>query len=613
MRKKIRIKVKYLIIIPIVIFIILPNILYFAGRSLFIWNKPVGRNEITTRVYSYGILNLYTKWPKVLSPFEGMAYYSMGVTKYDYKGKYITNGKRDVVGYIPVQFGTYEEGMELYKKGLKESNNSASYSLNVTALFNMYMNRGEIENAKKIMKESLNRENFKENSAGKILEIQLAIIENDIERARKYYKEVEKVVSIQGIEKILDEKKEDYYYTDREKKIGEKIEIFNERSLLTGLGNSINMIQVEPVYEIEENEDGTQSRIFIKGDSKVRGRITIEGKPMGNIPVIVGNVLFSGYYFQEISNQIWGEVVYTDKDGYYEVDNIPSMDKLNVSPIIDIEIAREYIEAEKDIQKVEKGKEYELNLDLKKRMNINIDKNLKLEGNSFEINFDKVEGADYYSVELMFIENGGGYAEYFETEKNKVKIPLLEGSFTLFRRTVKRKKIVEGDISEDENESKKTLQTVSELNYSGRYKEDTIKAISVRAIKRNGDNEYTLNSQRIETNIKSKNYEVTKGAKLLDEEKYEEGEIWLKEKIEKEGYKREYIYPLIWINLRDGFYEEDRDKFYTKERLIKTKKEEKILLKELYKINENKDEIRYFENKFKDFYMYGYREGSLGE
>ncbi|WP_297629746.1 hypothetical protein [uncultured Clostridium sp.] len=612
MRKKLKVKVKHLIIIPILVFIILPNILYFTGRVLFVWNKPIGRSEITTRVYSYGVLNLYTKWPKILSPFEGMAYYSMGATKYNHKGKYITNGKRGISGFIPAEFGDYEDGLKLYKKGL-ETSKGTSFSINTMAIFNMYMNRGNIEEAEKILENSLKRKNLKENAAGKILRVQLAIIENDIEKAKNYYSEVKEIVSIPDIERILYEaKEEDYYYRNEQKMIGEKIEVFNEKRLLSALGSSINVLQIEPIYEVRENKDGSQTQVFLKGDSKVSGRITLDGVGMGNIPVIVGNVLYSGYYFQDGFSQVWGQVVYTDKDGYYEAKNIPSIDKLNVSPVIDVQLGKEYVEEEKDIEKIEKGKEYKLDLNFRKRMNINIDKNLKLDGDSFEINFDKVEGADYYSIELMFIENSAGYTEFFETKENKVKIPLLEGSLTPFRAPIERKRMINEECEETGKE-KKTLQTVMELNYSGRFKENTIKAIAVRGIKKIGDNEYTLNSQRIETNIRSKSYKVTQGAKLLDEEKYEEGEKWFKEKIDEEGYKKEYIYPLIWLAVRYEYLDQNKKEFYTEERLLKTKKMEKILLKELYKINENKDEIAYFKNEFEQFYTYGYEKENLGD
>ncbi|MGL5415674.1 MAG: tetratricopeptide repeat protein [Clostridium sp.] len=610
MRKKLKIKVKHLILVPILIFIILPNILYFTGRTLFVWNKPIGRNEITTRVYSYGVLNLYTKWPKIFSPFEGMAYYSMGVTKYNHKGRYITNGKRDVTGFIPAEFGDYEDGLKLYKKGL-ETSKGTSFSINTMAIFNMYMNRGEVEKAEKILENSLKRKNLKESAAGKILKVQLAIIENDIEKAKNYYNEVKEIVSIPDIERILYETKEDYYYRDEQKMIGEKIEVFNEKRLLSALGSSMNILKIEPIYEMKENKDGSQTQVFLKGNSKVSGRITLDGTGIGNIPVIVGNVLYSGYCFQGGFNQIWGQVVYTDRDGYYEAKNIPSMDKLNVSPVIDIQLGKDYVEEEKDIEKIEEGKEYKLDLNFKKRMNIDIDKNLRLEGDSFEIKFDKVEGADYYSIELMFIENGAGYTEFFETKENKVKIPLLEGSLAPFRAPIERKRMMSEEL-EGEKE-KKTLQAVMELNYSGRSKEDTINAIAVRGIKKVGDSEYTVNSRRVETNIRSKNYKVTQGAKLLDEEKYKEGEEWFKKRIEEEGYKKEYIYPLIWLTLRDEYFIEDREEFYTEEKLLKTKKMEKILLKELYKINENKDEIVYFKNEFEQFYAYGYEKENLGD
>ncbi|MGL5647866.1 MAG: tetratricopeptide repeat protein, partial [Clostridium sp.] len=384
---KVKLKIKHLIMIPIIIFVIVPNFLYFVGKSMFSvrWQFESG---VTTREYSYGVFNLYTKWPKVLSPFDGDAYFYMGRVKYDYNMKYVSNGGDAIIGRV-IPLGTYEEALALYKKGLQMSN-GIDYSLNTIALFNLHMEKGNLEEAKKLIDESLDKKSYKENSAGKVLEVQLAIMENDKNKGRELYKKYYRESRNTVIEKLLEMDNDDYYVEDN-RNIGDEIKFYNEKSFLDELSANIN---IPRVYKLREyNEDGSDK--LLKGNVTVKGKLTLEGKPLKYVPIIVGNVGFSEYTDDFSYGQIEGKVIYTDKDGNYEINGLPELEIINVSPILSMDTGEKYVTEEKYIKKTKNNKVYELNLDYKKRMNINIDEDLKLEGNKFDINFDKVNGAEY--------------------------------------------------------------------------------------------------------------------------------------------------------------------------------------------------------------------------
>ncbi|MGL4850501.1 MAG: tetratricopeptide repeat protein [Clostridium sp.] len=596
---KIKLKVKHLIIIPIILFIIIPNLLYFVGRTMFSigWQFDSG---ITTREYSYGVLNLYTKWPKVLSPFEGEAYFYMGRTKYDYNIQYVSNGFEQVIGgQIP--FGSYEDALKLHEKGLKNSE-GLDYSLNSVALFNLYMEKGEVEKAKGIIEDSLKKESYKENSAGKVLDIQLKIMEGNIDEAKKLYKEYYKESRNGIVEKMLSIDM-DYYNVDK-RNLGDKMKFYNEKSFLQELGDTIN---VPRVYElVKYDNEGKGEKIV--GDVTIKGKITLEGKPLKYVPIIVGQVGFSEYTSSLSYGQVNGNIIYTDENGNYEIKKMPEMEITNVSPILSVDIGEKYFTEEKYLENTKNNKIYEVNLDYKERMKIDVDENLKLEGNKFDINFEKVEGADYYYTSLMFIDGISGMHEGIKTKENKVSVPLINGSFGTFKTYIRREYLMdtrdEADIIGG-GEPVMEMGQIDETSYGGRYKKDEIDYVEVKAIKIVNGKEIIINSNRIKTNIEGKEVKENEGIKLLNEGKIEEGEEFLLNKIKEEGYRPEYIYPLIRLNTNHYTFDYSMNlkEFYTKERLDKAKKSEEVLLKELYKINENKDEISYLKGEYESFYQ----------
>lgn len=582
MKGKIRVKIKHLIFIPIFIFVIFPNLLYFIGRVMFMNEKEYFYGNLVVKPYSYGIFELYTKLPKI-SFFDGNAYFYMGRLKYDYNVSVATNGGNEVTGNYNLDLGTYEEAVKLHEKGLEKSN-GRDYSLNATALFNLYMERGEREKAEKIIEDSLKNESWKKNSAGKVLKIHLAIIDGDMEEAIKAYRETEKIVKNLKFEKFP-LKISDYegVYSKDRLNLGDKLYLANEKDFILELEDTMNINKIYSYNEIMgENSN-------LEGKNTIKGKITIEGKPVKYRPVIIGISKFNGFVYKDNLFHSQGEVVYTDEEGNYEIKNVPNMEYVNIVPLLTKEQALNNTVEYTVVKNVKGDKTYNCNLNYEKKLNIYTDEEFEAEGDSFDISFDKVEGADKYQVNLIFIEKFYSQSASFITTENKIKIPLLNGSFSTM-------------VGFDEKRSGEEIFT--ENSFLGRYKKDTIDFINVMAIKEVDGEEIVMNSNIIKTKITSKEKALNEGEKLIQKGKVDEGIKWIEQKINEEGYKSEYIYPLIYITSNCGNYIKFENEEEKNKKINMVKESEKILLDKLYKINKNKYEIMYFKELYEYFYSY---------
>lgn len=119
MKKKIKIKVKHIIFIPIIVFILIPNLLFLIGNTMA--NSDIYLSSIRRDLkdFSYGILKFYTIYPKVLSPYEGEAYYNLANLKYDLGDYMATSNYYNGIRYNSLQFDTLEnlnEAIDIEKK-----------------------------------------------------------------------------------------------------------------------------------------------------------------------------------------------------------------------------------------------------------------------------------------------------------------------------------------------------------------------------------------------------------------------------------------------------------------------------------------------------------------
>ena len=152
--KKLKIKVKHLVYIAMVIFIVIPNMI--IGIASIVHKKDYENNKIVTEVpkgyYLQGLLNLYVNMPKI-SPFEDMAYYYMGVNEYQYN--------RDNVYYTAEMGMGMENGLknnegakkaiEYHEKGIDGKVGSEYYMKNSFALASLYYKEGQVDKAFEIV------------------------------------------------------------------------------------------------------------------------------------------------------------------------------------------------------------------------------------------------------------------------------------------------------------------------------------------------------------------------------------------------------------------------------------------------------------------------------
>lgn len=600
MRGKLRIKVKYIIFIPIIIFVLLPNILFLTGK--FMKESEVYFESINKgfKDFSYGILNLYTKYPKVFSPFNGEAYYELSKLKYNISEKRILSNHENGIRFSFLKIDTLEnlnDSIELCKKGL-EDKDSDYFSRNAINLINLYLEKGDLESAKNISESLIKEEEFKIKIAGEVGRLYLFHITNNKDKAIEYGKEL----SIKYDDEIFNDFNYDVingYYRDINYLNGDygTPKIDNDRKYISKTLNEVNLVY-KSIYIDEENTEGKVFDVknkedYYNGKNKLKGKLTHNGEPLKYRPVILGDIddisarssSMSPYVVG--SNYVMGNieinsnfVTYTDEEGNYEFLNIPNLKRevtiFTVVPKYSSTNVNPYSMANKEIL-LESNKENIFDIELNDSISFKNPGVHELEGDKFLIEFDKVENADGYFVYLDYSGAygtndksliGTGLSNYYFVNENKLRIYLKDGALI--------SQMYKNPRSDDRGD-------YIYLDNVGLIKEGEI-IVTVEALDKNGNrinstNKFFYRNDDMGLILYGKEKELNEGEKLFLDRKFDEGIKWFYDKIKEEGIKREYLYPLIYLSINEDFI---------------SKEDGKKLVNELYKINKEKSEFDYF-------------------
>lgn len=590
MKKKIKIKVKHIIFIPIIVFILIPNLLFLIGNTMA--NSDIYLSSIRRDLkdFSYGILKFYTIYPKVLSPYEGEAYYNLANLKYDLGDYMATSNYYNGIRYNSLKFDTLEnlnEAIDIEKKALdyKKSN---SFSKNVINLLKLYVEKGDIKSGEKLVEDFLKEEDFNLKLSGEIGKLYLLHITNNKKEAKTFGEGLSKKYNNDVFNEfnynVLEGAAEDYTFYNYDE-FGKPL-LDNKNKFITKALNETKLINKE-IYFSEDNLkssafDVKSKEEYYNGKNKLKGRVTFNGEPLKYRPVIIGgsNDFVFDTYLRDTPISHTDFITYTDKDGYYEFNNIPNLkDDLYISCIIP-----KFLGAKSNIlnladKKIDlkEGKENIFNIELNKAIQFKEPGVKNLEGDEYTIEFFKVNNAKSYRVSLNYTCDYGnnnkslegvGNRNIYTVKDNKLKIPLKDGALIS---QYYRKPILEDD-------GYKYLENV------GLIKEGEI-VVSVEALDKDS-NVINSSSNFMEGNkdygliLKGKEKELNKGEELFLDKRFEEGVDWFLNRIKDEGFKKEYLYPLIYLSFNEENY---------------IKKEKcKNLIEELYKINKNKSEYDYF-------------------
>lgn len=611
MGKKVKLKIKHLLFIPLFLFIIFPNVLYFSAKVLFDGNEYIG--DTPYRAYAYGLLKLYDSWPKVNS-FKNSASYMMGKCVYSNipikysigynsgydDGKYpklAITGNKICEEYISLSYDDYKESVEHFENVTKSGKSNAILGKSIINLTNLYLDGNEKEMACNLYANYINSNNDDVKLAARISEIsylsRIGNKEEALSKAEKLYKENNSIdIETLYLDMLLlnGELDEGYKITSDRGQVAFNQEVFTfDNKMIKEYYDELDSINSRELFEDSFYMDNK----LMSGKSIIKGRVTAGEKSIPYQKVKL-------YHFKKESFSYGNYLVtYTDENGNYSFNNLKEdsyvvkvelPDYLRDEWILNYatyDLNNEFIDINNDESIIK-------NIELVKKVKLLNEENDIMTGENYLLKWTPVEGAMSYDVNIYIPsgrlnENEGVQcymATYSDITNTEYKLPLVDGSLmsSIYLYDSYYDKIFHSFRDEPVN----ILGPIDGRDiYVQIVPKDKLKNAmqGYRCGRLNINNVFTLKSTKKSLN---------NGDELIIEGKVSEGIEWFKERIAEEGYKKEYIYPILkYYILKSNSTEKDKiDYLY--------------YLEELYKLNYDKSEMKMYK------WMYEYFQHGLG-
>ena len=327
---------------------------------------------------------------------------------------------------------------------------------------------------------------------------------------------------------------------------------------------------------------------IMSGKSIIKGRVTAGEKSIPYQKVKLYNFKKESFSY---GNYL---VTYTDENGNYSFNNLKEdsyvvkvelPDYLRDEWILNYatyDLNNEFIDINNDESIIK-------NIELVKKVKLLNEENDIMTGENYLLKWTPVEGAMSYDVNIYIPsgrlnENEGVQcymATYSDITNTEYKLPLVDGSLM-------------SSIYLYDSYYDKTLHSFRDepVNILGPIDgRDIYVQIVPKDKLKNAMQGYRcgrLNINNVFT-LKSTKKSLNNGDELIIEGKVSEGIEWFKERIAEEGYKKEYIYPILkYYILKSNSTEKDKiDYLY--------------YLEELYKLNYDKSEMKMYKWMYEDF------------
>lgn len=547
--RKIKFKVKHIIIALIILFMLIPTLLYAAGTSLY------NSESEFLRIYSNIFLNLYTGLKKP-SFFDGEVYFKQGENTFNLSRNRIFIRTDGAYSY-PEEARSREyfyKAIEYYNKGMSMGEDDKYYNLNYNRAIALYTLMGENERVEALIDQGLKSKNDK---------VRLNAARNRIAF------DIKKGLYSQALERcnsFLEIWKDDY-----------KLHIFRGDLyfLLGDMERAKNdyKVNMEPVelnvkreagyidYPSGDRNELIRDRSNADGSGIIKGRVTNGDKPIhyafialqGKNSEINGDTMI-------LSNSNSAGFGFTDDQGFYEIRNVPEgsyylrivvpgLDVENVSMVEDI---NPFIE-------VFNSRITKKNIEFKPFMKILKSGISERDEDFFYVEWEPVKDAVKYIVSLEIsgednYEEKSGVTmsyEYITVTENRINLNLDSLSRILFYPVVK-------------NDGQPTTES-----YIG-YVDGRELGINIRAMDKDGR---TISKTNRDSNpkIKMKKRELNTGEKLILKKKFVEGKEWFEDQLRNNPEDKNSLYNLIRIysiGINEKYKDRERAKEYA-ERIYK--------------------------------------------
>ncbi|WP_312667321.1 carboxypeptidase-like regulatory domain-containing protein [Tissierella praeacuta] len=396
---KIKVKVKTLILSSLIVLFCIFGIVPFANIELanyFSSSKP----EIAEKLYDY-----YLRYPIALRKDEAL-YKSAQSTMNGFTRYNIMMGMQ--LGEKTLDYTTINNTIDKYKNIIIDYPKSDYYTLAYKGILDSYIYLGDSDNLKKWIDWG-KLQDYK-----KIKDISV-LYEGYNYFANREYNKAEELLSTF----VLGNNDMDYIYYFLKGHIEFAKEDFNKALEYYNKASEIGW-QYRTHFFGSVVPDGRKLWLdeldFNKGKNKIKGRVTADGV---GIPFVE---IYLQYPNQGYASRGIDFVAITDKDGYYETIGIKEgRYDLGIGIGTAIFFNKAYLT--KNVYNLEVSDNVEFDFEFKTPMKVISPKPEELvEGNKFEVKWEEVNEADYYTVRAVAIDDGSSMTVSIRDENGKNKI-----------------------------------------------------------------------------------------------------------------------------------------------------------------------------------------------
>ncbi|TCU65788.1 hypothetical protein EV204_11618 [Tissierella praeacuta] len=396
---KIKVKVKTLILISLGILFFIFAVIPFANIELanyFSNSKP----EIAEKLYDY-----YLRYPIALRKDEAL-YKSAQSTMNGFSRYNIMMGMQ--LGEKTLDYTTINNTIDKYKNIIRDYSKSDYYTLAYKGILDSYIYLGDSDNLKKWIDWG-KLQDYKKTKDISVL------YEGYNYFANREYNKAEELLSTF----VLGNNDIDYIYYFLKGHIEFAKEDFNKALEYYNKASEIGW-QYRTGFFGSVVPDGRRFWLdeldFYKGENKIKGRVTADGV---GIPFVE---IYLQYPNQGYASRGIDFVAITDKDGYYETIGIKE-GRYDLGIGIGTAVFFDKAYLTKNVYNLQVSDNVEFDFEFKTPMKVISPKPEEIvEGNKFEVKWEEVNEADYYTVRAVAIDDGSSMTVSIRDENGKNKI-----------------------------------------------------------------------------------------------------------------------------------------------------------------------------------------------
>ncbi|WP_353092970.1 hypothetical protein [Tissierella praeacuta] len=392
---KIRIKVKTIILIVVLILVVVP-IVNLTLAEIFNETKP----EVAEKLYDY-----YLKYPVSFQKDEVL--YKRADTIISGLSRYrIMMGMK--MGERILDYDTIDKAINSYKEIIEDYPKSKKYTLAYKSILDLYIYNGDLNNLEDWI------EWGKSSDKNEIRDISM-LYEGYVYFANREYTKAEDMLS----SFVPGDKDIDYMYYFLRGHIEFARENFQKANEYYGKAGETRWRFDTTLFGglvPSHRKSWLEELDYKNGKNKIKGRVTVDGVGIPFVEVYLQKSR-QGYSSRGIDF-----VATTDKDGYYETIGVKD-GKYDLGIGVGTGILFEKAYLEKNRFNFEVLDDVEYDFQFSSAMKIIKPKSEELvDGNKFEVEWEEVQGAEFYRVKAVGVRNSSMFTTVIMDEKRQVDI-----------------------------------------------------------------------------------------------------------------------------------------------------------------------------------------------